>query len=124
MEDDFETFNTIQKVDPITFGSIISINLDGRDDCFLTSEGFVDNHIYVKNFKSGLSSNNFSFSLFRIMPFSNIASFRNQKRLEPYLQDFTRQIRKLTTLSTPFFLHTLYLPYVPSYTTSLPLSLL
>jgi len=90
-EEEHQNFS--KKADPITFGSCISISLEGNENCFLSSQGFINSQLYVKKFDPKNCSNNFLFSVFRILPFSSVANFKNQEQLYTMLQDFNEQAK-------------------------------
>jgi len=89
--EEVENVNLNKKAVPITFGSCISISLDNNPNLYLSSEGFVDSRLYVEKYDQTVSSQNFSTSVFKILPFSSTASFKNQNKLHTLLQDFNQE---------------------------------
>lgn len=94
--EEVENHNITRKAIPITFGSCITISLDNYSDLYLSTEGFVNSRLHVEKFDQTTSSNNFVSSVFRVLPFSSAASFKNQNKLYQLLQDFFKESRSLS----------------------------
>ena len=67
--------------DPIKFGSLINISIPKLNDCFISSEGFINNKLYIQKFDSKNSYNHFISTIFKIMPFSDPSNFETQMKL-------------------------------------------
>ena len=89
--EEVENVNLNKKAVPITFGSCISISLDNNPNLYLSSEGFVNSRLFVEKYDQTVASHNFGTSVFKIMPFSSTANFRNQNKLHTLLQDFNQE---------------------------------
>jgi len=87
------------KVEPLTFGSCLSISLENHPDCYLSSQGFINTILQIKKLDSTNPNNNFNFSVFRILPFSNYGNFANQNELNRLLQNFAEESNSLSKKS-------------------------
>lgn len=66
---------------PLTFNSIIYMSTESNMNNYVFANGFVDNHLTLKPITTITNSktplNDFSFSLFWILPFPNLQVFEN-----------------------------------------------
>lgn len=62
----------------VTFGSLINLNLEPDFVLFMYAEGFMDQRVKIKKFQpegQADKSDDFSYCLFMILPFSNMSAF-------------------------------------------------
>ena len=86
---EFESENpNSNKSELLAFGCCISLNLANYNDCFVTSDGFINSQLFIKKFQKNDPSNNFALSIFRILPFSPSTSFASQNELYEITQQF------------------------------------
>lgn len=97
MAEDTNQASTSSKSEPITFGSCISISLSGANSAFVTSEGFINSKLYVKKFDENNPSHNFACSVFRILPFDKMDSFRSQTELYDLIENFHERAQELSS---------------------------
>ena len=101
------------KSEPITFGSIISLELSKQNNHFLHSEGFILSRLELKSFVSEESSgfkSDFNYCNFKIVPFSTSSNFKTQislinkliKKIHVF-HDNGNSLKKLTPIPSSFF---------------------
>jgi len=109
METNLDPLTLNKKVESLTFGSCISLSLENYDNCYLSSEGFINTKLQIKKLDSTNPNNDFNFSVFRILPFSNYGNFKHQNALYHLLQNFAEEAKILSEkghlLSSSFFVY-------------------
>ena len=98
-EENFQS-STSAKADPITFGSCIAISLANFNSSYITSEGFMNSRLYVKKFHEKKQSQNFAFSVFRILPFSGSSNFKAQVQFYDLIENFTLRAQEISNKGT------------------------
>ena len=91
MELKIEIGTSIKADKPINFGSFITISLSTLNDCFVSSEGFINNKLYIQKFDSNNLYKNFASTIFKIMPLSEHTSFQAQMQLYSLTNNYQKK---------------------------------